>query len=183
MASNAAAATIYKPAQSFERSDLSQLLVSKIRQYRSVTTETLSSPAEVDLGLRAGVRVRFTPGKSPVLPPRIERLVKTIKEFEGLKPGWDSYGSFPLSDQAVHAAMALIIRADGTCSTPNRVVPLSSGGLGLRWRSDAAELEIDVETNQTYEGILEFGETDEELPKGSSLERAVGMVSQFRQIA
>jgi len=182
MASNAAAAMNYEPAQRIWKSDLSQLLVSKMRQYRSFTREAPVEAVEVDLGLRAGVRVRFTPGKLQDLPPRIESLVTSIKEFESLQPGWDSYGAFPLSDHAVHAAMALIIRAQETCTVPDRVVPLSSGGLGLRWKKHTAELEVDVDAAGTFEGLIEVGDDDAELPKGSSLEAALLLVTQFRRI-
>ena len=182
MATNAAVAMNYQRAQSLHRADVGQLLVSNIRRYRTVTREASAEPVERDLGLRAGIRITFTPGKRQELPPRIVALVENIKAFEALPLGWDSYGAHPLNDSAVRAAMALIVRSESTCSTPDRVVPLSNGGLGLRWRKEAAELEIDVDPDGTYEGIIEVGDRDEELPHGSLIDRAIGFVTQYRHV-
>jgi len=137
---------------------------------------------EFDTGLRADIRLTLPVSKSSIFPQHIFDLVERIKALEDLPLNWDSYGALPIDDRAVRATMNLIIEAEKTCCSPDRVVPLASGGLGLRWRSADVELEVDVDTDKSCSAILETGEDEFDLPRGSSLSRAMDLVARYRRL-
>ena len=136
---------------------------------------------ELDTGLRADIRLTLPVSKDSKLPTRVGLLVEKIKELEGLPVGWDSYMAHPLDDRAVRAAMTLIIEAEKTCCSPDTLLPLSSGGLGLRWRTGDVELEIDIDPDKTCSAVFEAGEEEADLPRGSSLSKAMDFIVRYRR--
>jgi hypothetical protein len=136
----------------------------------------------LDTGLRADVRLTLPLSNQSKLPPRVAFLVERIKVLEALPANWDSYAANPLDDRAVRAAMSLIIDAERTCCSPDNLVPLSSGGLGLRWQSDGVELEIDIDPDKTCSATLESGKDEFDLPRGSSLSKAMDLIARFRRL-
>ena len=140
------------------------------------------SEVEVQLPLRAGIKMRFVPDKTGGLPADFVEVIEAIREIEVLRPGWDSYGAFPLNDRAVSPAIDLALAGIGRGQKP-RIVPLPTGGLGLRWVSDAAELEIDVGPDGSASALFEnhaTGAEEERSPTG--VEQLVPLVHQFCQI-
>lgn len=136
---------------------------------------------EIDLGLRAGVRISFTPDKSSPTPAALLDIADQIRSFELLAENWDSYGALPLQDGAVLTAIQVAIAGINRCQTP-KIVPLADGGIGLRWTRESAELEIDVSPDGQCEGVLvlaDGSETDLDHPSDAS--EAVEMIYRFCQ--
>lgn len=159
------------------------LLVEESTRYRIVTSVPPTPVYEVQTGLRAGVRLKFRPDKRNEFPPLVASAISQIREFEKLPEGWDSYGATPLNDDAVLTAFELIVHAESICDCPMQLVPLSNGGLGLRWTSPNSELQIDVDPDGTCEAFLD-GPIDAtvELPSGSTIADAMGLISRHASI-
>lgn len=138
---------------------------ARAAQPRVVTRHETVPTLEIDLGLRAGVKVEYTPHRSSELPLGLTSLVDEIRRIEALPSGWDSYGGYVLNDRAVVPAIEVALESLKRCAAP-RVVPLSSGGLGLRWESATAELEIDVAPTGLASGLFEDLTTGETLEVG-----------------
>jgi len=136
---------------------------------------------EIDTGLRADIRLTMPLTQYSKIPEKLARLVESIKAFEGLPPNWDSYAGRPLDDRAVRSAMELIIEVERTCCAPDTLVPLSSGGVGLRWAGENLDLEIDIDPDKTCSATLDIGEEEHELPRGSSLTKAMDLVARYRR--
>lgn len=136
---------------------------------------------ELDTGLRADIRLTMPLTAYSKIPSKLALLVESIKGFETLPSNWDSYAARPLDDRAVRAAMEIILDAERTCCAPDRLVPLSSGGLGLRWTSDNSELEVDVDPDRTCSAVLEIAEQEFELARGSSLSKVTDFIARYRR--
>src|SRR4051794_35359282 len=111
------------------------LLVDEITQPRVVTNVPPPAVYMIETGLRAGIKLRFTPDKRGEFPFAVAQAVEEVRKLERLPRGWDSYDAAPLDDRAVVAAFELIIHAESRCDAPMGLVPLSNGGIGLRWVS------------------------------------------------
>lgn len=136
---------------------------------------------EFDTGLRADVRLTMPLTRDSKIPAQLARLVESIKTFETLQADWDSYAARPLDDRAVRAGMAMIVDAERTCCAPDHLVPLSSGGLGLRWATKNIELEIDIDPSKTCSAYLDTGEEEHDLPRGSPLSKALNLIALYRR--
>lgn len=149
------------PALPMARFGLTPFPERQIRQF----TRPLDRKLEpMDLGLRAGAKVIWKPDDSGNLPENFMFVVTAIKQFERLKPNWDSYGALPLDDRAVVPALELAIEGVKRCFAPT-AVPLCTGGLGLRWKCDEAELEIDIGPTGAASALLEIFATYEIVEK------------------
>lgn len=160
------------------------LLVEETSRPRIVTNFPPPRVYEVDPGLRAGIKLRFTPDKRGEFPPSVAKAIEDVRQFERLPAGWDSYGAAPLNDHAVVAAFDLIIHAESRCNAPVRVVPLSNGGLGLRWHNEKVELEVDVGPDGTCEANLDGPALQNpiELADGSTLADAKALISRHASL-
>jgi hypothetical protein len=81
------------------------------------------------------------------LAPTLQR----IAGFAALEPDWDSYGGKPTAPEAIRATASvvqLVVSAFepfvGEKATPFWVSPLPNGGVQIEWRSEKADLEIEV---------------------------------------
>lgn len=121
-----------------------QLAINLAHPSRPRVATSADQGRVIDLGLKAGVRVQFTPNRRNELPDSFVSLVAKLQELELLHSGWDSYGGRPLSDAAVLPAIQLALIGIQMCEAPNLILR-SSGGIGLRWRNGNRELEVDVD--------------------------------------
>jgi hypothetical protein len=160
------------------------LLVEEITQPRVVTNVPPPPVYMIETGLRAGIKLKFTPDKRGEFPTSVAKAVEEVRQLERLPRGWDSYDAAPLDDGAVVAAFELIIHAESKCDAPIRLVPLSNGGLGLRWVAEGAELEVDVDPNGTCEATLEGPAVGNsvELLAGSSLGDVKELISRHASL-
>lgn len=131
------------PARVAGRTAMSAIDQARAARPRVMTRDDCVPAMEIDLGLRAGVKVEYKPHRSTELPLGLLNLVDDIRGIEALPSGWDSYGGYVLDDRAVLPAIEVSLESLRRCAVP-RVVPLPNGGLGLRWDSATAELEIDI---------------------------------------
>jgi hypothetical protein len=143
-----------------------QLAINQARPSRQRLATSVDQGRIIDLGLKAGVRVQFTPDRPNELPESFVSLVEKLKEMEVLHADWDSYGGRPLSDAAVTPAIQLALIGIQRCEAPNLFLR-SNGGLGLRWHIGNRELEIDVDPNGKCTAFLVTpdGEVEVDEPK------------------
>lgn len=160
------------------------LLVEETTRPRVVTNIPSLPVYTVETGLRAGIKLKFKPDRRGEFPPAVVKAIEELRQLERLPRGWDSYDAAPLDDHAIVAAFELIIYADTRCDAPMRIVPLSNGGLGLRWVSEDAELEIDVDPDGTCEATLEGAAIEDpvELVAGSTLADAKELISRHASL-
>lgn len=124
------------------------------------TSSAADTSLTIDLGLRSGISVRYTPAGRFELPEALVTIAGALRRIEKLEQNWDSYGGFALSDAAVLPAMELALESVRRCGKPD-LVPLPTGGIGLRWFSPLAELEIDVRPDGRAIAVYEDLETGE----------------------
>lgn len=160
-----------------------QIMIDRALQtWPRIVTRHNEVAEPIDLKLRAGVKVNCRDGADGAMLDRLFIVVNAIKELESLAPGWDSYGSAALNDNAVAPALELTILAMQRCHMPT-IVPLPTGGVGLRLKSAASELEIDVGPNGLCTGVLEYladGST-EEINEPSEVDALVALVNAFNR--
>jgi len=101
-----------------------------------------------------GTRIIFTRDANGRFPQPVAECLLKLLEFNNLSEGWDSYGGIALQRAAVAPALKLMFMSHVKGCTP-RLIPLPDGGVGLRWSSGAAELDIDVSGKGQIEGLLE----------------------------
>lgn len=135
---------------------------------------------EWETGLKSDLRVILTPDCRDQISPRLISFVERLKQIELLKPNWDSYQAHPLDIRVERPALELAILSNARCNYPS-VTALPTGGLNLRWTSDAAVLEIDIHPSGSCEALLELTAQDEEieLPLGSTLRAVKHLLNQF----
>jgi hypothetical protein len=106
-----------------------------------------------------GVEICWTPDGREFPEPVLETIANLYKIY-GLDAGWDSYGAKPLDRNLVSPALKLIFAAHNRgCAT--RVVPLPTGGLGLRLETTNVEIELDLHPENALEITVEKLETGE----------------------
>jgi hypothetical protein len=143
-----------------------QLAINLARPSRPRLATSVDQSRIIDLELKAGVSVKFTPDRRNELPDSFILLVGKLKEMEALHADWDSYGGKPLSDAAVLPAIQLALIGIHMCEAPNLFLR-SNGGIGLRWHNGNRELEIDVDPNGKCTAFLVTpdGEVEVDEPK------------------
>ena len=181
MATNLAYKNVFDTSRPSQTPERLVIQVSENKKPWVMTVKPDPGLIEIDTGLRADIRLTLPLSAGSKVPDKVAFLVESIKEFEGLRHDWDTYGANALDDRAVQGAMSLIIEAERTCCSPNEIVPLSSGGLGLRWSYDGVELEVDIDPDKTCSAYFEAGGDETELPRGSSLSKAMELVARFRR--
>jgi hypothetical protein len=136
----------------------------------------------VDSGLRAGLKFHFTPDRRGEFPLAVAEIISQVRAIERLPQNWDGYDANQLDDRAVFAAFDIIVHADRLCDCPVMAIPLSNGGLGLRWNAEGSELEVDINPNGTCEATLESDSGEIELPENSTLADAKELVSRHAKL-
>lgn len=177
-------ALAYSPQPQPNEVTHAMLLVEETTRPRIVTSFPAPPVYQVPTGLRAGIKLNFTPDARWEFPPLVAAAITEILKFEKLPAGWDSYGAAPLDDNAVVAAFELIVHAESICDCPMGIMPLSNGGLGLRWTGEQVELEIDVDPGGACEAYLDGAAVAEpvELPAGSTLADAKELISRHAKL-
>jgi hypothetical protein len=125
------------------------------------------TPTPVTLDI-LGVKVEWTPDK--VFPPAVLDVISQLFAMNGLEDGWDSYGAKAMDTSLVETILGLVFAGHQRGVCPH-VVPLSSGGIGLRWRTLGKEVDIDILAGGLVEMTVEDIETGEisEIPVQSPL--------------
>lgn len=100
-----------------------------------------------------GIEIKWTPDGRP-FPPTVLEAIKQLYAIYGLEDGWDSYGGKKLDLAVVEPTLKLIFAGHqrGYC---HRLIPLSDGGVGLRWEANGKEIEIDVSVGGAFEITVE----------------------------
>ncbi len=81
-------------------------------------------------------------------PASILSAITSLYEFADLDANWDSHGGKALNLSVVAPTLRLLFACHHKGITCTRVVPLPSGGVGLRWSLGSKEIEVDI-----YPGI------------------------------
>lgn len=109
-------------------------------------------PIEIPLGLKSNLTLNWTSDGEP-FPKDVLSAITQLHKFEELLLNWDSYGAQPHKSETHRTVIDLLLFGYSRCSMPD-LIPLSDGGVGLRWRVDDCELEIDVHSDQKCSILL-----------------------------
>lgn len=154
-----------------------QLAIELARQSKQRRATFAEQGKVIELGLRAGVKVQFTPDRRNELPESFVTLVERLKEMELVQSGWDSYGGKPLSDAAVLPTIELALIGIHRCEAPD-VFLRSNGGIGLRWQNGDRELEIDVNPDGKCTAYLTTSESEVDIDEPTEAENLAQLVHQ-----
>jgi len=77
--------------------------------------------------------------------------VNTVMALSKLPPGWDSYGSEPVSGEASTQALRVLSLLSGQRSTTPHIGPVAGGGLQMEWTNDHRALELEVRPDGSVE--------------------------------
>lgn len=160
-------------AQAFSRGE--------IRTSRTPPAQTMR---KIPLGLKIKADIEFVSNMGGELPQGFLDAISAIRQIETHVVNWDSYGGLPLDERAIMPALQLIVEGANRCHLP-RVIPLATGGLGLRWVHTNAELEIDVSPDGKVSALLENLETrdTEETEEFSHASKLFGFLTTYCQLA
>jgi hypothetical protein len=103
----------------------------------------------------------------------LQRLVELVSATEN----WNSYGGKAISLGSIRPVLSLLTVGHSRCAIPN-LIPLSDGGIGLRWQSGDRELSIDV-LNDRLEGCLCTTDDEFELSEPASVDDATRLLEAF----
>src|SRR5260370_37162972 len=95
-----------------------------------------------------------------------------ISEFAQLPQNWDSYGSNPVTPDALRMARKFLSESPLALIPEPSVSPVSGGGLGFHWRVETRDLEIEF----LPDGSVEYIKTVR-TPEGSKSDE--GIVDNF----
>jgi hypothetical protein len=90
-----------------------------------------------------------------------------IEAFRELEADWDTYGSPPIEEAAIGAALRL---HDAASTPPRYAAPIAGGGVGLIWGERPFKLEPDVTPDGERWGYLQVDRRD-----GRAAEEADGL--------
>lgn len=152
-----------------------QLAIQSARPSQQRMATSAEQSRIIDLGLKAGVKVQFTPDRLNELPEAFVSLVEKLQELEGAQTDWDSYGGRPLSDAVVYPAIQLSLIGIQRCEAPH-LVPRSNGGIGLRWNNKNGELEVDIDPDGRCTALYVTADSEEEVAEPTDADALVGLV-------
>lgn len=112
-----------------------------------------SDAAPVKLNV-LGVEIMWTPDGRE-FPPMIFAAIERLYEIVALDEGWDSYGGRTLDKAVVEPVLKFLFISHHRGSPCPRLVPLSSGGVGMRWKTDAKEIDLDIFSKEKFEFTIE----------------------------
>jgi hypothetical protein len=115
-----------------------------------------------------GEKIVWTRDGNREFPAPVIDVLTQIETFASLPQGWDSYNGGPTELPAVRPALELIFETHRRCHNA-RAVPLSGGGIGLRWTSQTFAFEADIWSANEVEASLTNLETAEEEDSGTDL--------------
>lgn len=133
------------------------------RALREVLTTThapvrVSKLAEFEF---LGERILWTRDGNRSFPVQVAEVLDQIAEFVNLSPGWDSYNGTATAQSAIRPALEVVFEAHRRCQHP-RAVPLSGGGIGLRWQTEQFDFEVDIWSVLEAEALLVDRQSHEE---------------------
>jgi hypothetical protein len=89
--------------------------------------------------------------------------LRRLREIASLPPDWDTYGSPPVSSDALSSAVILLALADEWAELDAlSISPVSGGGIQLEWNRPIGSLEIEVLPTGEVEYLLVRGSHEEE---------------------
>lgn len=124
-----------------------------------------------------GEKISWTPDGREFPAPVLDVLTQ-IEAFASLPNGWDSYNGVPTKHPAVRPALELIFATHRRCH-PARAVPLSGGGIGLRWTSQTYDFEADIWSANEVEASLTNRQTEQVEDSGADLASMTPLLDQF----
>jgi hypothetical protein len=118
-----------------------------------------------------GVAINWTPDGRE-FPPMILKAIERLYAIHGLDEDWDSYGGKTLDSAVIAPALKLLFHCHHRGIECPRLSPLSSGGIGLRWETEAKEIDLDIQPDGNFEFTVEDFASGQinELPVGTYVE-------------
>jgi hypothetical protein len=104
--------------------------------------------------------------------PWVPNCVNRISGFSQLPQNWDSYGSDPVSKDALRMALLFLSEGPLELIPEPTVSPVAGGGLGFHWRVDRRDLEFEFLPDGTVEYLKSFRpEQGETAPEEGKIEQ------------
>lgn len=128
-----------------------------LRAFGNYATEFKPTPP-VPLNV-LGVEINWIPD-GRAFPEAVLDAIRQLFTYASLDEDWDSYGATALDRAVVGPVLQLVFAGHQRGRTP-RLTPLNNGGVGLRWESDRAEVEVDILSERAIEITVEDLETGE----------------------
>lgn len=83
----------------------------------------------------------------------VPACLEKISEYAQLPQNWDSYGSDPISGEAIKTALRFLAEGPMELVPEPSVSPVPGGGLGFHWRVDSRDLELEFLPNGTIKSL------------------------------
>ncbi len=101
-----------------------------------------------------GVEIAWTPD-GRAFPPTILAAIERLYAIQALEEGWDSYGGRALDRAVVAPVLKFLFLSHHRGSPCSRLIPLSSGGIGIRWETPTKEVDLDIKPGGNFEFTIE----------------------------
>jgi hypothetical protein len=101
-----------------------------------------------------GVEIVWTPD-GRAFPPTIFAAIERLYAIHALEEGWDSYGGRALDRAVVAPVLKFLFLSHRRGSPCSRLIPLSSGGIGMRWETLTKEVDLDIQPSGKFEFTIE----------------------------
>lgn len=144
----------------------------KFRSPSAHRRQPVSAPVPLNV---LGVQITWTPDGRE-FPPTILAAIERLYAIQGLEEGWDSYGGKPLNEAVISPVLKFLFLGHHRGNLCPRLTPLSSGGIGLRWETDAKEIDLDIQPDGTFEFTIE------DIASGDVREYSAGTPAEAEQI-
>jgi hypothetical protein len=87
--------------------------------------------------------------RSLATPIWLREVSASLNGLGDLAYDWDSYGSQPVSKQALLAARMIFSRLDITDHPKPHTCAIAGGGVGVHWRIQSRDLELEIDPDGT----------------------------------
>lgn len=101
-----------------------------------------------------GVEITWTPDGRE-FPPKIFAAIERLYKINELVEGWDSYGGKALDRSVVAPVLKFLFLGHHRGVPCQRLVPLSNGGIGMRWETPEKEVDLDIQPDGNFEFTVE----------------------------
>ncbi|MFO6447829.1 hypothetical protein ACLBKU_11845 [Erythrobacter sp. NE805] len=139
------------PAQRYMQADMALRAIPRGKIVEQIEPKTFNV---------LGVEIVWIPDGRE-FPPAILSAINSLYEFAELEQNWDSYSGRPLDVSVVAPTLKLLFASHRRGEKCSRLVPLPSGGVGLRWSSGNRSIEVDLYPGGRCDVSIEDVETDQ----------------------
>lgn len=90
--------------------------------------------------------------------------LQKLTRLSGLSAGWDSYGSPPVSDNALSVARTFVSEQRLESIPVSRIIAVSGGGVQLTWEFDGCDVDVEIQPSGAVEVLLTRDDESVDVP-------------------